>query len=113
MALRVDLTSTASFPAASEYSAPAAVASAVLSTPRPAHKPYTRSLRWRKCPITGNVKRASAPRARIAAMEKEESSSSASMDPFVAMMAITSQSAEHTSIYQKSVGLGLNTTRDV
>src|SRR5713226_4176390 len=37
MALRVDLTSTASFPAASEYNAPAAVASAVLSTPSRAH----------------------------------------------------------------------------
>src|SRR6202051_1615223 len=39
MALRAVLASTATLPAASEYNAPAAVASAVLSTPNPAHSP--------------------------------------------------------------------------
>src|SRR2546422_7210631 len=59
-------------------------------------------------PITGNVKSASAPSARIAAIANEESSSSASIAPFAAMMAETPHTAEPTASKEVSLGRSLN-----
>src|SRR6266481_1078388 len=56
-------------------------------------------------PTGGNVNRASAPSARIAAMANEESSSSASMAPFVAMMADTPHMEDPTANRLVSLGL--------
>ena len=57
--------------------------------------------------MRGKVKRESAPRARMAAMAVEESSSSASMAPWVAMMAETPQTLEPTARRVVSLGLRL------
>src|SRR2546430_2860444 len=107
MALRVVLASTAIWAAAWEYSAPAATASAVLSTPVPAHRPYTRSLIPSQCPIGGKVNRASAPSARIAAIAKDASSSSASIAPLVAIIAETPQIDDPTASRLVNLGLSL------
>ena len=47
-----------------------------------------------ECAIAGKVKSDNAPSARIAAIAKEESSSSASIAPLAAMIAETPQIAE-------------------
>src|SRR3984885_431011 len=108
IALRVVFTSTANFPATSEYSAPAAVASAVLSTASPAHNPYAWSPRCRLCPISGNVNSDSAPSARIAAIAVDDSSSSASIAPCVAMIADTPHTADPTASSEVNFGFNPN-----
>jgi len=62
----------------------------------------------RECAMAGNVNRESAPSARIAAIANEESSSSASMAPFAAMMADTPQTADPIASSDVSFGLSLN-----
>src|SRR5437762_1654359 len=107
MALRQVFASTANFPAASETSAPAADASAVLSTAKPAHNPYPRSVRWSQWPMRGNVNNEIAPRANIAAIAYDESSSSASIAPCVAIIAETPHMDDPTASSVMSLGLSL------
>ena len=54
--------------------------------------------------MSGKVKSESAPRARMAAMAVEVSSSSASMAPWVAMMAVTPQTLEPMASRVVSLG---------
>ena len=61
-------------------------------------------LLWRRWPIAGKVKRAIAPRVRIAAMAVEVSSSSGSIAPWAAMIAVTPQMEE--PIARRLVSLG-------
>src|SRR4051812_25731434 len=91
VALRAVFARTANCPAASEYSAPAAMDSAVLSTASPTQSPYAWSLMPNARPMSGNTNRLTAPSARIAAIAYDASSSSASMAPFAAMIAETPQ----------------------
>src|SRR4249920_2573368 len=108
VALRAVFASTANLPAASEYSAPAAVASAVLSTARPTQRPYALSLIPSDRPISGNTTRLTAPSARIAAIAYDASSSSASMAPFAAMIADTPQIDDPIASKLISFGDSLN-----
>src|SRR5258708_4188680 len=59
--------------------------------------------------MSGNVNSESAPSARIAAIANEESSSSASIAPCVAMIALTPQTAEPTASSEVNFGFKPNT----